>query len=139
MDHSQDGLFTWKERGALEYWAPEIHNKLPHRGDKADVFALGKCLFELVVGFSPFKLATLKDVYYRNLVKDSSVYWAFFDPNNFLSDDFKHLMAGMLHEDPTIRFTLDGVSNHPWFLGLRATSEELREELLRRRKPAENN
>lgn len=103
------------------------------------MFALGKCLFELVVGISPFKNATLKDVYYRNLIKDSPAYWAFFDPNNFLSDDFKHLMAGMLHEDPTIRFTLDGVSNHPWFLGLRATSEELRKELLRRRKPADNN
>ena len=87
----------------------------------------------MVLGDNPFKKATLDDPSYWNLVVNSQAFWAYFDPKNLLSGDFKNLVAGMLHVDPAIRLTLDEVLNHPWLKGLLATYEEVRQELLRRR------
>ena len=110
-----------------------MHTQTPYKGDKVDIFALGKCLFVLVLGEYPFVKATLDDLYYRILVVNSQAFWADFDPKNLLSEDFKNLVAGMLHDDPAKRLTLDEVLNHPWLKGLLATYEEVRQELLRRR------
>jgi serine/threonine protein kinase len=88
----------------------------------------------LVLGTDPFNEATPYDFFYKTLVEDSIAFWAIFDPKDLLSKDFKNLVEAMLHVDPTKRLTLDEVLNHPWLKGLFATYEEVRQELLRRRR-----
>jgi serine/threonine protein kinase len=40
--------------GTIDYMSPEIHLKMFHQPGKADVFALGVILFNMVTGQAPF-------------------------------------------------------------------------------------
>ena len=40
--------------GTIDYMSPEIHLKLPHEPGKADVFAVGVILFNMITGQAPF-------------------------------------------------------------------------------------
>jgi serine/threonine protein kinase len=37
--------------------APEVYEKKPYRAESVDMFALGRCLFEMTLGYPPFKSA----------------------------------------------------------------------------------
>ena len=40
--------------GTIDYMSPEIHLKMQHQPGKADVFALGVILFNMITGQAPF-------------------------------------------------------------------------------------
>lgn len=65
--------------GSLEYNAPEINMEKSYCGDKADIFSAAICLFVMVVGNIPFRIASNSDPYFRLLAKqDKADYWAIY-------------------------------------------------------------
>jgi len=102
-------------------------------GEPIDVFALGYVLFAMAMGRAPFEVAKKQeDAFYALLAKGKyERYWKIYDRT--LSEELEHLITKMLHENPSERFTLDEVWNHPWMEGPVATCEEVKQELLSRR------
>lgn len=65
--------------GSQEYNAPEINMDKHYCGDKADIFSAAVCLFVMVVGNIPFRIASSSDPYFKLLSKkDKSDYWAIY-------------------------------------------------------------
>ena len=65
--------------GSQEYNAPEINMDKRYFAPKADVFSAGVCLFVMVVGLPPFRVAANSDGLFSLLCKkDKSAYWAAF-------------------------------------------------------------
>lgn len=65
--------------GSQEYNAPEINMDKFYKGDKADIFSAAICLFVMVVGNIPFRLASCSDPYFQLLSqKDKSAYWSIY-------------------------------------------------------------
>lgn len=72
--------------GTIDYMSPEIHLKMHHQPGKADVFALGVILFNMITGQAPFQKATYEDKNYLMLVQnDTKAFWlqvqSTLDPN----------------------------------------------------------
>eukprot|EP01022_Parablepharisma_sp_SALTPOND_P001961 TRINITY_DN1080_c0_g1_i1.p2 TRINITY_DN1080_c0_g1~~TRINITY_DN1080_c0_g1_i1.p2 ORF type:complete len:352 (+),score=22.30 TRINITY_DN1080_c0_g1_i1:311-1366(+) len=62
--------------GSQEYNAPEINMDKSYKGDKADLFSCAVCLFVMVIGSIPFRIASSFDPYFKLLSKkDKSSYW----------------------------------------------------------------
>ena len=62
--------------GTIDYMSPEIHLKMQHQPGKADIFALGVILFNMVTGQAPFQRATYEDKNYLLLVQnDTKQFW----------------------------------------------------------------
>ncbi len=75
--------------GSQEYNAPEINMDKFYHGDRADLFSCGVCLFVMVVGTIPFRIASSCDPYFKLLAKkDKSHYWAIYETVS-LSPEFK--------------------------------------------------
>jgi serine/threonine protein kinase len=89
--------------------APEIHLKMHHQTGKADVFALGVILFNMITGQAPFQKATYEDKNYLMLVQnDTKAFWQQVQStldSNFpaLSTEFKSLIEFCLRLEPTER------------------------------------
>ena len=105
--------------GTPSFMAPEIHLRQPY-GKAVDVFALGVCLFTMVMGCRPFEQATSSDKLYLTLVKQNKVFWNHYRktvliPNQFtLSTEFIDLMEKMLAVEPTLRISVEDIFLHPW-------------------------
>ena len=52
--------------GTPSYMAPEIIKKKPYDGTKADVWALGVCLYRCVTGQFPFKGKEENELFYSS-------------------------------------------------------------------------
>lgn len=62
--------------GSQEYNAPEINMDKRYCGDKADIFSAAVCLFVMVMGNVPFRMASNSDPYFKLLSKkDKTEYW----------------------------------------------------------------
>lgn len=48
--------------GSLQYIAPEVINQIPHDPFKADVWAIGVCLYEMATGVLPWRSTSLADL-----------------------------------------------------------------------------
>ncbi len=65
--------------GSQEYNAPEINMEKTYRGDKADLFSSAVCLFVMVVGNIPFRIASSSDPYFKLLSKKNKAsYWSIY-------------------------------------------------------------
>lgn len=53
--------------GSKEYNSPELNMEKNYFGEKADIFSAGVCLFLLVVGNPPFRIANTYDPHYTRL------------------------------------------------------------------------
>lgn len=107
--------------GTLAYMSPEVHNKRPFDGTKADIFAAGKVLFEMALGFMPFKIATMEDPNFRLLIRQPVEYWrkkrSYVTENGGNADwnqDLLDLLQRMMSVRPSCRPTIQEVKRHPW-------------------------
>ena len=75
--------------GSREYNAPEINMNKCYYGDKADIFSAAVCLFVMVVGNIPFRIASYSDPYFKLLTKkDKKDYWTIYSSVS-TSSEFK--------------------------------------------------
>lgn len=140
--HTEDNKITDFDSativGSQEYNAPEINMDKCYHGDKADVFSCAVCLFMMMVGNSPFRMASKCDPYFKLLAKkDKSSYWSIYSAAP-LSPEFKDLFEKMTERNPEKRLALAEVRSHPWMKGKMLDSVELVEEMKDRLQLFEN-
>ncbi|KAK1333669.1 hypothetical protein QTO34_006055 [Cnephaeus nilssonii] len=102
--------------GTFHYLAPELLQREPYDGRRADVWSLGVTLYRTVTGTVPFhadSLAKMRD----------QVLAGQFEVPPFMTRKGKHFLRMLLTVDPSQRPTLDEVMQHPW---LSVGREELR-------------
>lgn len=102
--------------GTLEYLPPEIVEKRGH-GPMADIWCLGVLLFEMLVGYTPFK-SKAKSQLLTNIAAAKLKFPLSFPP---LAKD---LITHMLAKSPAARLTIAQVKAHRWLVEtppLRAT------------------
>eukprot|EP01155_Anaeramoeba_flamelloides_P000740 Anaeramoba_flamelloidesa1053526_90.p1 GENE.a1053526_90~~a1053526_90.p1 ORF type:complete len:768 (-),score=184.67 a1053526_90:170-2473(-) len=96
--------------GSPHYIAPEIILGRGYDGVKCDIWACGVILYVLLIGCLPFKNENPKLLMEKILSGE-------FDVPNFISEEAKDLLNKMLEVNPNERITIEGIQQHPWFLG----------------------
>jgi len=119
---STNGL-VHKKKGTYAYMAPEVYTYQKdesYNAFSADVYSLGVFIFVMLVGEFPTFIQKDDGRFDTNdtdeedfcvhapLEEMSIARW------DSLSDQAKHLIKGMLHSDPSKRFTLSQVRNSEW-------------------------
>lgn len=92
--------------GTLEYLPPEIVEQKGH-GPGADIWCLGVLLFEMLVGYTPFK-ANAKERMLSNISKIKPKFPMSFPPLA------KELVTRMLQKNPQERLSIQQVKAHRW-------------------------
>ena len=112
--NSKDNLI-YIFQGTETYCSPESTKpSLGYDPFVHDVFSLGVILFILTVGRFPFIHANYNDKRYRLIIKkDYKNYWEDFQ-KYMISDELKSLINKMICYDPSERFNLDEILEHPW-------------------------
>jgi serine/threonine protein kinase len=101
--------------GKRAYKAPEMFGTRTFDPFKADVWALGCCLFALLAGRHLCQTAHPSDKWFRAVIvkRQLDTYVRTYRPN--CSEAIVSLLKGMLEEDPSDRFTMNQVLQHTWF------------------------
>ena len=108
--------FIYEYRGSGLYASPEIRNKNMdgYDGVKSDIFSLGVLLFVITVARFPFEIPGYCDRKYRLIMtKKFDDYWCYFQKYN-LSNELKDLLNHLLCYDPSERFSIEEILEHPW-------------------------
>jgi len=98
-------LTTWC--GSPPYAAPEVFEGQQYKGPEIDVWSLGVVLYVLVCGALPFDGSTL------HALRDRVLSGRFRIPF-FMSSECESLLRRILVLDPTRRYSLQQVLDHPW-------------------------
>lgn len=106
-------------RGSRKYLAPEILEKKMFSPQKADIFALGVCLFYITVGGYPFKSATFEDKNYKKIYDTNPM--TFWVKNRLVkklrktvSSSLAEFIVSLLQPDPESRPNLEEIRNNEW-------------------------
>ncbi|EIW55735.1 Pkinase-domain-containing protein [Trametes versicolor FP-101664 SS1] len=94
--------------GTTGYAAPEMLMAKKYLGPEVDVWSLGVILYTLLTGTLPF------DDDDESIMRDKVIKGEYDDPE-WLSDESRALLAGILRVDPSERFTIAQILTHPWF------------------------
>jgi serine/threonine protein kinase len=119
--HSGQSTLLKGPQGTIFYMAPELLEDKPYDGKLVDIFAMGVILFALRTGTFPFNQASIYDQKYAQIKAKAPSFWLHFPG---LSDDFKSLIFHMLAYNPSTRYNLTSILNHPWCKGPTATEAE---------------
>uniref|UniRef100_A0AAY5F4B5 non-specific serine/threonine protein kinase n=1 Tax=Electrophorus electricus TaxID=8005 RepID=A0AAY5F4B5_ELEEL len=87
--------------GTLEYCSPEVLQGNPYEGPELEMWSLGVLLYTLLFSENPF--CTVEEMLTARL-----------QPPCIISTELSGLLAGLLHPDPSRRFTLDDLLQEPW-------------------------
>lgn len=96
--------------GTPEYLAPEVLKGHGH-GIAVDWWSLGTLLYEMLTGLPPFYAQNVNVMYQKILSGELRF-------PNFISEEAKSLLEGLLTRDPALRLGSKGgdeVKSHPWF------------------------
>ena len=94
--------------GSPCYAAPEMIAGKKYFGLKSDIWSSGVVLYAMVCGFLPFEDPKTNVLYKKILNADYTI-------PDFVSDDCRDLIKGILNTDPTKRFTVKDIKNHVWY------------------------
>lgn len=100
--------------GTYEYMAPEVIEGRKY-DRSVDIWALGILLYEMIHGFSPFRILdkkeNMKEYYqiYENIVLTEEL-----TIKDSLSDEVAHLIKNLLIKDKSKRISVHKITNHPW-------------------------
>jgi len=122
--------------GTVAYMSPELLEKNEYQGNQADLFALGIILFILFTGHPPFEQANSTNAHYKYLMNNrEDLFWKYHcksKGDNYFSDNFKDLIAAMLHPNPSHRLNLVDIISHPWMSEQAATQQQVQAEFAQR-------
>ena len=108
--------FIYEYKGSGIYESPEIRNKNMngYDGIKSDIFSLGVLLFVITVARFPFEISSYSDRKYRLIMtKKYGDFWCYFQQYN-LSNEFKDLINHLICYDPSERYSIEEILEHPW-------------------------
>ena len=94
--------------GTFEYMAPEIVDSEKYDFG-VDIWSLGILLYELLMGYSPFKA---KDP--QNIMVNIKSHELIFDKNKHLSEECKNLIKSLLEVNPQKRIKIRDIFEHPF-------------------------
>ena len=88
--------------GTAQYMPPESFNPNKGYNESFDIWSLGCCLYEMVVGEPPFggeqqQMSGMQAILAMNEIR----------MRDYFSNDFKRLLYGVLNKDPDQRMTID--------------------------------
>ncbi|KAJ4454820.1 putative SNF1-related protein kinase catalytic subunit alpha KIN10 [Paratrimastix pyriformis] len=95
--------------GSPCYAAPEMIEGKAYVGQASDIWSCGVILFALVCGYLPFEDGNTQALYQKIL------HGRYRCPS-FLSPECKDLIGKILCVDPTRRYTIEKIRQHPWFV-----------------------
>ena len=99
--------------GTPSYAAPELHLKFEYYAKSVDIFSLGICLFIIVTGSLPFKLATFNDTFYQYFMRNDYVgFWKQRRIN--VSPNFMELFNNMCAFDYSQRPSISEIRQSAW-------------------------
>jgi len=105
--------------GTPGYVAPEVLKNEPY-GPAVDMWSVGVILYILLCGFPPFYHESTSALY-KQIKKGSydfpAPYWS------DISESAKGLVSGLLTVNPKNRLTPQGVLDHPWISGGKASNK----------------
>jgi len=105
--------------GSPEYVAPEIIQRKPYSGYKADVYSLGMVLYCMIFGQFPF-IPEKRFESILNGEEHPALEWPdhlLKFPTFFVSKTAKDLLSAMLEVDPAKRISMEQLANHSWLQG----------------------
>ena len=94
--------------GTIVYAAPEVLDYKDYHGMLADVWSCGIVLYGMLSGFLPF--GDSDDEINKKMVLEGKIKMP-----KFFSEGAKNLLKHMLDINPSSRYTLDDIMEHPWF------------------------
>lgn len=101
--------------GTIEYVSPEIINSIRLKTDNykndpkpSDIWALGVVLFALFTFKMPFE-GKKGHIIFEKVLNDK------LDLSAFTDENLKYLLKGMLHKDPSKRFTTNQIKKSKWY------------------------
>ncbi|OCF45920.1 CAMK/CAMKL protein kinase [Kwoniella heveanensis CBS 569] len=94
--------------GTTGYASPEMLSGRKYLGEETDIWSLGIILYILLCGGLPF------DDDDERVMKDLILKGEYEEPE-WLSEEARSLIRGMLQQDPAKRLSIDGILTHPWF------------------------
>ena len=108
-------------RGTPGYLSPEMLQKsIDACFKEQDLFAVGVCLFTMVVGAPPFKEATKENAQYGRLFRSARAFWdghprgRSLAKKQLVSEELIDLVCRMLDPVPERRLSIEQIRNHPW-------------------------
>lgn len=94
--------------GSPCYAAPEMIEGKMYAGQASDIWSCGVILFALVCGYLPFEDQNTQALYQKIL-------HARYRCPPTLSAECRHLIGKILNTDPTKRYTIEQIRQHPWY------------------------
>ena len=93
--------------GSPVYLSPEIYKSKGYKGNVADIWGLGVCLYCMVCGEYPFNEETQEELILSIIKNELEV------PDS-VSPLFKDLISKLLDKNPNSRITIEQIKKHPW-------------------------
>ena len=93
--------------GTPSYTAPEILAGSKYSGLKVDIWSAGVILYTMVCGCNPFDNENTSNLHSRILKGE-------YDMPNYISNELKGLLKGILEIDPNKRFNLEEIKQNKW-------------------------
>ncbi|KLT44506.1 Pkinase-domain-containing protein [Cutaneotrichosporon oleaginosum] len=104
----QKGRFMETFCGTTGYASPEMLACKKYLGVETDIWSLGIILYTLLCGGLPF------DDDDERVMKDLIIKGEYEEPE-WLTEDARSLIRGMLQSNPEKRLHMEGILTHPWF------------------------
>ena len=105
-------------------------------GYKADIYASGVILFNLVTGCMPYSKASEDHELYVKFIRERTKFWEYHEKYSFegpIPSDLKALLDGILEPDPHQRFDIKGIKASAWYKQETATQEQVAKEMRKRK------
>jgi len=125
--------------GTVGYQCPEMLENKGYSGVENDIFAAGVILFIFVNGYPPFKDATSKDPWYKNIYfGETKKFWDLHMKRLAIkTPSFLKLIERMLAK--TNRITIDEILNSEWVKGELPSKDDLFNDLKERKVIVDSN
>eukprot|EP01101_Sappina_pedata_P004405 TRINITY_DN1857_c1_g1_i1.p1 TRINITY_DN1857_c1_g1~~TRINITY_DN1857_c1_g1_i1.p1 ORF type:complete len:217 (+),score=88.20 TRINITY_DN1857_c1_g1_i1:236-886(+) len=113
-----DRVFSGRyNAGSPAYSSLQVLKKESHSGISSDIFSLGVCLYRLICGKLPF--CDLRTDTMETLIEniEQSRDQSKIDFPDFVSEEIRELICGMLAADEQARWGWESIIDHPWCFG----------------------